>query len=92
MYDPKTDTWTLVADMAVGRKAFAVALIHRPNTNLTQTQQVNPGHRKPGTRRGRGEPRGGRPEAARGQGDEGRGVKRSSPSIGGAMKVSRRGK
>ena len=37
MYDPQTDTWTLVADMAVGSGGLAVALIHRPNTNLTQT-------------------------------------------------------
>jgi len=32
MYDPVTNTWTLVADMSVGREGPAVALIHRPRT------------------------------------------------------------
>ena len=32
MYDPVTNTWTLVADMPVARIAPAVALINKPRT------------------------------------------------------------
>ena len=41
MYDPVTNTWTLVADMSVRRRGPAVALIHRPRNCYIQKAMNN---------------------------------------------------